>query len=314
MRTSIFSVTLSLLAAACVGDDPVIANGPAEDAGVIDASTVTDSGGHIEASTVTDAGPDTTPPLLAPPLLGPILWLDARKLPTGATPSTTWADSSGNSNTATSGIALSVAPNAINGKPALFLPGQKGQALAIQPNDALAFNVGNGFLVAFVAKTAMPAALRTAQAVLFDRSKVTGGIFPNVMRAGSAMFLDSALTNVSAHVYTSTGGQIDNKAQVSPTDMYVPHVYVFRLSAEQGLKGKLTTWVDGQSNATQTFDANDFSVANSEPFAIAGYSKTDAAQFTYSGHIGEVLVYNRTVIDDDVKALIIKLSTEWGIP
>ena len=204
--------------------------------------------------------------------------------------------------------ARSVEPAMINGRPAMYLPGEQAQALQVAA-AAFDFNVSPGFVVAIVAKTKMPAAARTAQAVLFDRTKTTG-LFPNTLRYGSTMYLDSALTKSTAFAYTTlSSAQVTTSAELA-TDVFAPHVYVYRIA-----NAKLDTWVDGKSNVgAATVAANDFSTANTAPLALFGYASTDNAQFTYNGHVGEVLVYNRTVSDAEVTTLTTKLRGEWGIP
>ncbi len=308
MRFLAASGSLFLLLAACVGDAATPSSSSSSGGAANDAAPGVDADAPKDGGTTQDATADAGPPPIAPPLVGPKVWLDARKVP-AATPATkTWKDESGNGNDATGGVALSVEPAMINGRPAMYLPGEQAQALQVAAT-AFDFNVSPGFVVAIVAKTKMPAAARTAQAVLFDRTKTTG-VFPGVLRYGSAMYLDSALTKNSAFAYTTlSSNQVTTTAELT-TDVFAPHVYVYRIA-----NAKIDTWVDGKSNVgAATVAANDFSTANSAPLALFGYVTTDNAQFTYNGHVGEVLVYNRTVSDAEVATLTTKLRGEWGIP
>ncbi len=293
MRRITLFVPLWLSLFACMGSPTSIPmgldTGPVDEAGASDGSTL-------------DAGQDAAAPI-APPLESPTLWLDARKMVPGDGPSKKWKDESGNNNDATAGIALSVEASAINGRPAIYLPGEADQALQVPPNG-WEFTIGNGFCVVLVAKTKKTGVARTAQAVLFDRSVAAGGS-SSVPRYGSSMYLDSALTKSSAFVFTST---FNSTAEVS-TDVFAPHIYVFRVSGS-----KLDAWVDGKLGAvTASITPNDFSSANSAPFAVGGYSSTNNNAFTFNGHIGEVLVYNRTISDPEIATLIIKLRSDWAI-
>lgn len=301
------SSLLLLVLSACVGDSATPNSGSSSGGNAVDAAPTVDADAPKDAGTTQDANADAGPLPIAPPLVGPKVWLDARKVGAAA-PAKTWKDESGNGNDATGNVALSVEPAMINGRPAMYLPGEQAQALQV-PAAAFDFNVSPGFVVAIVAKTKTPAVARTAQAVLFDRTKTTG-IGLGALRMGSVMYLDSALTKNMVFAYsTSSNAQVTTSAELA-TDVFAPHVYVYRIA-----NAKIDTWVDGRSNvAGATVAANDFSTANAAPLALFGYVSTDNAQFTYNGHVGEVLVYNRTVSDAEVTTLTTKLRGEWGIP
>jgi hypothetical protein len=294
--------------AACVGSDPGVGSGPTGDAGTSSdgsADGSTPNPGNEDAAATSDGGlsdgPTSNDP--QPPLPTPQLWLDARKVGSGAV-STTWPDSSGNGADAVGSIAITAENSSINGRPAMRFLSEANQGMRV-PANKLSLVLADGFAIFLVAR-AFPKSPAPTFPTLVER--LTS---PN--RNGIWIWWQVPASPIVRGDLLSYASPLPNDVGTSITDatIFDPHVYAMRVSA-----GVLTFTVDGAMKMSTPLaaDNTNFPANNTVPFTVGGSSSETGADYGFSGYIGSVSVYSRTVDDTTLAAGVAKLKSDWGIP
>ncbi len=301
MRSLLPWPLVALAACSSFGSEATPPNEPVSDGG-----TSSPEGGTTQPlpdGSVDDAGVDVTPgpATIEPPLPGPKLWLDARKMTLG--PSKTWTDSSTNGAHAVGAVAINTVASAINGHPALRFLSEANQGMKV-PAGKLELVLADGFAIFVVAK-AFPKSPAPTFPTLVERLSTTptNGVWIFWQVPANPLVLGSI---------SSYAAPIPNDRAVTLTpDVMAAHVYAMRVA-----DGGLTFTVDGAVSAPIALESDNpsFPMANQLPFTVGASGRYPTADYAFSGDIGSVTVYTSKVDDMALALAVQNLKAAWTIP
>lgn len=242
----------------------------------------------------------------APNSLGNLyLWLDAQDSSSYSATSgqvSSWTDKSGSGNT--------VSQSTANNRPTLFESSgnvQNSTASVINGKQSFFFDGTNDLLVssqnitlpqwtafAVVRPTAVSSTygVVTADYVLGGIASTTATRGPQIMRVSSSQLQAIAFSSAGA-VVTASVSSISNNTAVL-------------LAARQG-STQLTAFKNGTAGTPQNATQNSSTV---NQFAVGIASGT--AQY-WQGHIGEILIYNRSLTNSEMSSVNAYLQGRWGL-
>lgn len=308
MRWLSIVLILVLGAFACVGSEPALGDRAAndDDAGRADGAASTSGDGAVldDAGAVGDGSlVDARSSAPEPPLGGARLWLDARKVSPGVA-SATWLDSSGNGANAVGAVAVMAEPSAIHGRPAMRFLSEDNQGMRV-PADAFSLSLTEGFAVFVVAK-AFPKSPAPIYPTFVERTT-------SPSRNGIWMFWQVPETPIVQGALLSHADPTPNDvgATVVEVSVFEPHVYAMWFGG--GLFGFS---IDGAASPPKALsgDNSNFASNGTAPFTVAGSNAMTGADYGFSGYIGSVSVYTRTLDSASVAQAVANLKTDWGIP
>lgn len=269
-------------------------------------------GSSVSAAAVSAAVTPTTGPTGLSAIPGLVSWLAADKIagpPANGANVTSWSDSSGNSFGASNSVALrpsgtqSFTPPTFlstwaNGKPAVAFSGT-GQALGF-PFDFTLANLGSELTIFVACET-------------------------TATTNGSASSQQTLLTNI-AYVASPTaddqrGFAIDTKGPGSPANYWrVRSGYTDANGTFNGLAPTVLSVVSrGDGNACALYVQGASQAVTVMPFAKTkgriglGASQVGGGAVSYTGRIGEVLVYNRALSQAERWAVEAYLASKYAI-